>query len=194
VIGDGSDTLDLDVRPMASVTPTVDDAVADGRLRRDLFERVSQSRLDAPPLRRRREDIPVLAAHMLRKTCADQVCATKTFSRAALALLAALPWRGNAAELHTLVQTLCRTSRRLVIQLDDVLQHASLDAMGGRLDAGLSLRDARVQFERDCISAVLLKHQGRVGDAAKALGIQRTNLYRKVRQLNVSRSLLVARR
>jgi DNA-binding NtrC family response regulator len=62
------------------------------------------------------------------------------------------------------------------------------------MEAGTTLREARMQFERDCISAVLVKHQGRVGDAAKALGIQRTNLYRKVRQLNVSRSLLVARR
>lgn len=193
-IGDRQELVTLDVRPMASVTPGVDDAVADGRLRSDLFERLSQTRLEAPPLRRRREDIPVLAAHLLRRECTEQLCEIKTFSRSALALLAALPWRGNAAELQALVQTLCRTSRRLVIQLDDVLQHASLDAMGARLEAGTTLRDARMQFERDCISAVLVKHQGRVGDAAKALGIQRTNLYRKVRQLNVSRTLLVARR
>lgn len=193
-LGDRQEVVTLDVRPMASVTPGVDDAVADGRLRSDLFERLSQTRLEAPPLRRRREDIPVLAAHLLRRECTEQLCDIKTFSRSALALLAALPWRGNAAELQTLVQTLCRTSRRLVIQLDDVLQHASLDAMGARLEAGTTLREARMQFERDCISAVLVKHQGRVGDAAKALGIQRTNLYRKVRQLNVSRTLLVARR
>ena len=193
-LGDRQEVVALDVRAMASVTPGVDDAVADGRLRSDLFERLSQTRLEAPPLRRRREDIPVLAAHLLRRECTEQLCEIKTFSRSALALLAALPWRGNAAELQALVQTLCRSSRRLVIQLDDVLQHASLDAMGARLEAGTTLREARMQFERDCISAVLVKHQGRVGDAAKALGIQRTNLYRKVRQLNVSRTLLVARR
>jgi DNA-binding NtrC family response regulator len=193
-LGDRHELVTLDVRPMASATPAVDDAVADGRLRRDLFERLSQTRLEAPPLRRRREDIPVLAAHLLRRECTELLCDVKTFSRAALALLAALPWRGNAAELHSLVQTLCRTSKRLVIQIDDVLEHASLDAMGARMEAGTTLREARMQFERDCISAVLVKHQGRVGDAAKALGIQRTNLYRKVRQLNVSRSLLVARR
>jgi two-component system nitrogen regulation response regulator NtrX len=193
-LGDRHELIALDVRPMAAVAPNVDDAVGEGRLRRDLYDRMAQTRLEAPPLRRRREDIPVLATHLLRRQCTEQLCDIKTFSRSALALLAALPWRGNAAELQALVQTLCRTSRRLVIQLDDVLQHASLDAMGARLEAGLSLRDARMQFERDCISAVLVKHQGRVGDAAKALGIQRTNLYRKVRQLNVSRSLLVARR
>jgi DNA-binding NtrC family response regulator len=57
-----------------------------------------------------------------------------------------------------------------------------------------TLRAAKTQFERDWISAMLLKHHGRVGDAAKALGIQRTNLYRKVRQLKVARTLLSARR
>jgi DNA-binding NtrC family response regulator len=193
-LGEGREPLDLDVRPMASASPAVDDAVADGRLRRDLYDRIAQTRMDVPPLRRRREDIPVLAAQMLQRECSEQVCAMKTFSRAALALLAALPWQGNAGELRALVETLCRSSKRLVIQLDDVLEHASLDAMGGRLDTGLTLRDARAQFERDCISAVLMRHHGRVGEAAKALGIQRTNLYRKVRQLNVSRSLLAARR
>ena len=81
-----------------------------------------------------------------------------------------------------------------MIQLDDVLDHARLDGMSTRIDQGLSLRDAKARFERECISAVLIRHHGRVGEAAKALGIQRTNLYRKVRQLNVPRSLLSARR
>jgi DNA-binding NtrC family response regulator len=185
----GGEPISLDVRPMASVASGVDAAVADGRLRADLVERFSQTRIDVPALRRRREDIPLLAATLLRQQCSDLVLAPKTFSRSALALLAALPWPGNAAELQALVDTLC-TSRRLVIQLDDVLEHASLDAMAARLDAGITLRDARAQFERDCITSVLMRHHGRVGDAAKALGIQRTNLYRKVRQLNVARSLL----
>ncbi len=194
VLDDRREPVALDVRPMASAGPGVDEALSDGRLRRDLYERLAQTRLDVPPLRRRREDIPVLAARMLRQACVDEALAPKTFSRAALALLAALAWRGNGTELESLVTTLSRSSRRLVIQLDDVLQQVSLDGSGGRLDAGLSLRDARAQFERDCISAVLMRHHGRVGEAAKALGIQRTNLYRKVRQLNVARSLLAARR
>ena len=59
---------------------------------------------------------------------------------------------------------------------------------------GLTLRDARAGFERDFISATLTRHNGRVGEAAKALGLQRTNLYRKVRQLNISRAVLVARK
>jgi DNA-binding NtrC family response regulator len=100
VAGDRREVIALDVRPMASVAAGVDAAVAEGRLRRDLFDRLNQARVDVPPLRRRREDIPVLAAHFLRQQCQEEVCSQKTFSRAALALLAALPWRGNAAELR----------------------------------------------------------------------------------------------
>jgi two-component system nitrogen regulation response regulator NtrX len=104
-----------------------------------------------------------------------------------LRLLAALPWHGHARELRNLVDTLVRAVDRPVLQLDDLLDHASFESTAIRMDAGLSLRDAKARFERECISAVLARHHGRVGDAAKALGIQRTNLYRKVRQLKVAR-------
>jgi len=83
---------------------------------------------------------------------------------------------------------------RAVIELEDVFDHVRLDALSPRLDATGTLRDAKARFERDWISAVLVKHHGRVGEAARALGIQRTNLYRKVRQLNVARTLLSPRR
>jgi DNA-binding NtrC family response regulator len=111
-----------------------------------------------------------------------------------VALLSALPWRGNVPELRGLLEALVRTARRPIIQLDDVLEHAQLDGLTATIDPGVTLRDAKARFERDCITAVLMRHHGRVGEAAKALGIQRTNLYRKVRQLNVARSLLSARK
>jgi DNA-binding NtrC family response regulator len=89
-----------------------------------------------------------------------------------------------------------RGARQPVIQLEDLLEHVRFDAGASAEPAGapVTLKDARARFERDCISATLLRHHGRVGDAAKALGIQRTNLYRKVRQLNVSRALLSHRK
>jgi two-component system nitrogen regulation response regulator NtrX len=179
--------VDLDVRLVACVDPSVDEAVGDGRMRADLYERLAHVRIDVPPLRRRREDIPVLAVLFLKRACDAQSVALKGISRSALKLLAALPWSGNATELRTLVDTLVRSVDEPVIQLDDLLEHASFETAAVRMDAGVSLRDAKARFERECISAVLARHHGRVGDAAKALGIQRTNLYRKVRQLQVVR-------
>lgn len=186
--------VEIDVRPIAIFEPMVEAAVTDGRLRRDLYERLAQTLIEVPPLRRRREDIPALAVMFLRQACEGQGTTQRGFSRAALALLSALPWHGNARELQQLVVTLIRTVRRPVIQLDDLLDQANLEGLAARVDPGLTLREAKARFERDCISAMLMRHHGRVGEAAKALGIQRTNLYRKVRQLNVARSLLSPRK
>lgn len=182
--------VDLEFRLIVSVEPGVESALADGRLRRDLFERVASVHIDVPPLRRRREDIPVLAVHLLSELRQALGAPPQRFSRAALALLAALPWPGNAAELRALVETLVRSVEHPVIQIDDVLAYVRLDGVSPRIDVSGTLRDAKARFERDWISAVLMKHQGRVEDAARALGIQRTNLYRKVRQLKVARTLL----
>ena len=187
-------TVDVDIRPIAACAPGIDATLAEGRLRRDLHDRLAGLRIDVPPLRRRREDLPLLAAHFLGQACAREGTPARTFSRSALALLAALPWHGNAKELISLVDTLVRSSSKPVIQIDDVLEHARLEGASSPIEAGVSLKEARARFERDCISAVLVRHQGRMGEAAKALGIQRTNLYRKVRQLKVARALVGGRR
>jgi DNA-binding NtrC family response regulator len=184
----------LDVRVIASLGPDLEARVADGRLNADLVMRLSQVRLEIPPLRRRAEDIPLLAVHFARTVGAASGTPPKSFSRSAFALLSALPWQGNAHELLALVGILSRSVAGRVIQVSDVLEHAALDGFAARVETGGSLREARARFERECISATLLRHHGRVGEAARALGIQRTNLYRKVRQLNVSRTLLSSKR
>jgi len=191
---EGRTAADVRVRPMAVTDTSLEAAVADGRLRRDLYLRLSETIVEVPPLRQRREDIPALAAHFVRATAQSLDGAPPTISRSALALLTALPWHGNARELRALVERLCRSASGPVIQLEDVLQHATLDGISARGDLGMTLRDAKAAFERECISAVLKRHHGRVGEAAKALGIQRTNLYRKVRQLKMERALIAGRR
>ncbi|HEX5071450.1 MAG TPA: sigma 54-interacting transcriptional regulator [Vicinamibacterales bacterium] len=193
--GDHQDLITLDFRPIASIGPDADTAMADGRLRRDLADRLGQVRVAMPPLRSRRLDLPLLAAHALRQACEEQHCGPKRFSRAALTLLSALPWPGNGRELREVVAATVEGTRARVIQLEDVLRHASLEsAHAGSAAAGLTLRDARAIFEREYIGATLTRCHGRVGDAAQILGIQRTNLYRKVRQLNVPRALLSSRK
>ena len=195
VVANGKRTLiELDIQPIATLDTDVDGAVTDGRLRGDLFKQLAQIRIDMPALRRRREDIPLLAVQMLKQTCRTQGISDKGFSRAVIQVLTALPWSGNATELRALIETLVESIDRPVIHLEDLLEHARLDGGAEPVDAGATLRDAKARFERDCISAVLARHHGRVPEAAKALGIQRTNLYRKIRQLNVARSLLSARK
>lgn len=180
-------TIDLDVRPMAGVEVTIDSAVQEGRIREDLYRRLSVIRIDLPSLRNRREDLPALANHFLRASCASQAVPPKTLARPALSLIGALPWRGNAVELRALLETVVSRVPGHTVGLDDVLAHVRLDGGAAVFAEGGTLRQARTRFERDYIAAVLEQHQGRISEAAKTLGIQRTNLYRKMRSLRVNR-------
>jgi two-component system nitrogen regulation response regulator NtrX len=179
--------VELDIRPMATVEPGFESAVDEGRLRRDLYERLSLIRIELPPLRQRREDVPFLANHFLKESCRANGSPIKTLTRSALTLLAALPWRGNAPELRALLERLVLLTPHGSIRLEDVLAQVRLDGSDISASGGTTLREARLRFERDYIAAVVRQHHGRMGEAAAALGIQRTNLYRKLRQLSVVR-------
>lgn len=192
-VDDDGHAFVLEVRIVAALDGSVPAAVADGRLRRDLADRLV-SHIDLPSLKRRSSDIPRLAAHCLDEACRRRGLPARQFSRSALALLAALPWPRNLDDLAALAETTACAARGLVVHLDDVLAHAHLDTLTPRVDAIMTLREARRHFERECISAALRRHHGRVAEAARALGIQRTNLYRKVRQLKVDKTLLSPRR
>ena len=188
ILHDTGAPLACDVRPTAGVDLAFDLAVQEGRIRDDLFRRLSVIRIDVPALRNRREDIPALANYFLREICRDHRLPPKTLSRPALSLISALPWRGNAAELRTVLDAVVTgLAGGRGIGLDDVLSHVRLDGGSVAFAGAGSLKQARAQFEREYIAAVLERHDGRISDAAKALGIQRTNLYRKMRTLRVSR-------
>jgi two-component system, NtrC family, nitrogen regulation response regulator NtrX len=179
--------VELDIRPIAAVEPGFEAAVEEGRLRRDLFERLSLIRIELPPLRQRREDLPFLANHFLKEICRANGMPLKTLTRSAVTLMAALPWRGNAPELRALLERLVLLTPHGSIRLEDVLSQVRIDGTEVTSPGGLTLREARLRFERDYIASVVRQHHGRMGDAAAALGIQRTNLYRKLRQLSVVR-------
>ena len=97
-----------------------------------------------------------------------------------------MPWRGNGPEMEAVLGALARLVPGPTITIEHVLSSVSLDAAGQRLPSSGTLRDARTRFERDYITMVLEQHRGRVPDAAHALGLQRTNLYRKMRLLKIA--------
>lgn len=181
-------TIGFDIRPMAAVDPGIDTAVQEGRVREELFRRLSVIRIDMPPLRNRREDIPALANYFLREICRARRVPPKTLSRPALSLIGALPWRGNAVELRLMLDAIVSgLAGGKGIGLDDVLAHVRLDGGSVTFAERGTLRQARARFEREYIGHVLEQHRGRISEAAKVLGIQRTNLYRKLRSLRVDR-------
>ncbi len=179
--------IDLDIRIIVLLEPGFEGLVTEGRLAPELLKRMSGMRVDAPPLRSRREDVPGLVARMIEALAMAMHMTPKRVSVAAVQLLAALPWRGNLPELRGLLQLLMVKVPGPVIRLADVLGHVRLDGAATPQVRSGTLKEARERFEREYVALVLEQHKGRMAEAAKALGIQRTNLYRKVRQLSVGR-------
>jgi DNA-binding NtrC family response regulator len=175
--------LDLDVRVIVAGEPSLPAEVDEGRIRPDLFRRCCAVRIDVPPLRQRREDIPDLVAQFLSEIAQRAQAPEKAATQAAVSLLQALPWRGNATELRQVLESVAATATR-AIRVEDLLANVHLDPGTTTFVSG-TLRQAKRRFERDYIDAVLAQHRGRIPDAARALGIQRTNLYKKLRALNV---------
>ncbi|HEX5475282.1 MAG TPA: sigma 54-interacting transcriptional regulator [Vicinamibacterales bacterium] len=172
-----------EVRYIGTVTPGSGTAASDTY--RELIERLGVVSVELPPLRQRTEDIPLLAMHFLKEASRHHGVPPKTFARSALTLLSALPWRGNAGELRALAERLAILVPRGVILLEDVLANVRLDGAEAMGESRGTLRDARERFEREYVAAVLQQHRGRVGAAARTLGIERTNLYRKIKQLKI---------
>ncbi|HEY3159859.1 MAG TPA: sigma 54-interacting transcriptional regulator [Vicinamibacterales bacterium] len=172
----------VDLRPIALI-----DANDDERVNPDLRRQLSQTVITMPPLRERREDLPALIRLQLNDICGGLNLPAKRASKQAVALLSALPWPGNLPELDGLLRMLVLKVRERVIRQEDVLANIRLQGGPTTLMYGGSLKQARARFEREYVASVLAQHHGRMSEAAKTLGIQRTNLYRKVRQLSVAR-------
>ena len=164
----------IDVRVIASVEDRLD-----AGLREELLRRLPLT-VEVPALRQRREDVQTIAEAMLASRHER-----RGFTPAALTVLAALPWRRNTAELGGLIQRLVAGggSSAQPIRQEDVLAEVQLDRAPARPTG--SLRDARRQFEREFIASVLRDHSWHMREAARALGIERANLYRKARQLGI---------
>jgi DNA-binding NtrC family response regulator len=175
----------INLRWVASASPGIEGDVQTNRFRGDLYRRLAKSRIDLPPLRDRADDVPALASRVLDDWCAARGRSPRTMTQAALALLAALTWAGNVAELRAVVERAADETQHDVIQIEDVLPALNLERAPARFVPSGQLREARLRFERDYISAVLQHHGWRMAEAAATLGIQRPNLYRKARQLGI---------
>jgi DNA-binding NtrC family response regulator len=173
------------LRIMASASSSIDADVHGHRFRADLYRRLASARIDLPPLRERPEDVPELALRLVKETCAAANCAPRTFTQAALALMGALTWPGNLAELRDAITRIVAGATEEVIGIEHVLPALHLHRAPAQFLPTGNLRDARQRFERDYIAAVLQHHGWRMADAAQTLGIQRPNLYRKARQLGI---------
>jgi DNA-binding NtrC family response regulator len=178
--------VEMACRLVASATATIDADAEARRFRADLFRRLSSHRIDLPPLRDRSEDVPELAASILAELCAARGAVERGCTQAASALLSALPWPGNLAGLRTVLERVVGGTTGDAVQVEDLLPAIQLNRAATPFVPTGNLREARLRFERQYIASVLQYHGWRLSDAARTLGIQRPNLYRKARQLGLT--------
>jgi DNA-binding NtrC family response regulator len=184
-------TRPVDVRVIAASNERLTECVAAGRFRQDLYYRLAVVVLEAPPLRERPDDVPLLVDHFLRKHTDGEQGSTTLVSEPALRTLAAYPWPGNVRELENAIRRLLalRVSRVLVRHLPPEIQAHQKDARPGQdLASGvddLPLGEALERLERDLIARVLRRCQGNVSQAARALHVERTKLTRRIKKLGV---------
>jgi DNA-binding NtrC family response regulator len=175
-------------RIIASAAPSLDVDVRQRRFRPELYRRLQRLRVDVPPLRDRLIDMPAVIDAALAEICRTRQIRC-TLAPAARTALGALRWAGNLDELRRSLGRLVDRCTGGTIRQEEVL--ADLQQIEthsrGPIRAAASLREARQAFEHDYIASVLESSGWRMTDAARILGIERANLYRKTRQLGITR-------
>ena len=192
----GHDSIDVDVRIIAATNANLEQAVADGRFREDLYYRLKVVTLWTPPLRERREDIPALAAFLLHRQAAGLHRPDPGLEEEALRYLAGLDWPGNVRELDALLRRYCLMSTSDTCQMPllrelllDMRQTQGILASPGRasekreeqdLPANGSLRQRLRLMEKKIIRQELARQQYSKKSTARSLGISLNTLWRKM--------------
>jgi len=178
----------VDVRIVSATSRYLPDEIARGAFREDLYHRINVLTMAVPPLRARREDIPELAEHFLRLASVENGLKPKRLAPRAVDILVQMPWHGNVRELRNLMERLVVLVARDVVTQQDAMDAFHISGVGSDEGQALPLREARARFERQYILYRLSANQGSLGRTARDLGIERTNLYRKMKQLGIQGS------
>jgi len=171
-----SKTKRVDVRVISATNAHLDEEVNSGRFRQDLLFRLNTIEIHLPPLRERREDIPLLGAHFLAAHAQRYRKRIGGFDRAALQLMLEHPWQGNVRELNHVIE------RAVLMAQDSQIKPADLALRSGR-DVSPRLEDMSIEeVEAFLIKKALARYNGNVSHAANALGLSRSALYRRLQR------------
>lgn len=180
-----------EVRLVCGSTQALPQLVAERLFDADLFQALSRVTVSLPSLREHRDDIPDIAKAQLQTLIENKEASPKVFSTAALNALRVYDWPGNLGELQNVIRTLAMTVLGEEIGAEDVRrvlsQFEGLVAanLGNAIPLDLPLRDARDIFERQYFEHHIQKAAGNMSRVADAVGLERTHLYRKLKQLEI---------
>jgi len=186
----GTRDIEVDVRVIAASNKNLPEEIKKGTFREDLYYRLNVIPLHVPPLRERKEDIPLLVRHFLQQLSAEQGLKLKTMTDEAMVLLTRYDWPGNVRELRNQVERLVIMSPEARITEDEVANSLAdqipVEAFHHPNDSGpRSLREARSEFERRLILQRLRENQWNISKTAEDLKIERTHLHRKIKLLGI---------
>jgi len=190
----GTEAVEVDVRVIAATNKNLMAEIEKGRFRKDLYYRLNVIPIHVPPLRERKDDIPLFARHFLSEFARENGKEQKEFTNEALRVLNGYDWPGNVRELRNLVDRLIIMTTERIIDAPDVVQHIGRKALGipaGEGSEGFlslsSYTDAKEGFEKEFISRKLKEYGGNVSRTASAIGMTRENLSRKIKMLGIGK-------
>ena len=189
----GTTRVQVDARVISSTTRDLRTEIAAERFREDLYHRLNVVPLRVPSLSERRDDIPPLVAHFMKRLSATSGLAMREIGDDAMAVLQAHSWPGNVRQLRNIVE------RLLILATDDAAQAISADLLPSDLGANatwnnnarsdlvisLPLREAREIFEREYLMAQINRFGGNISRTAAFVGMERSALHRKLKSLGV---------
>jgi len=188
----GTSGVRVDVRVLAATNKELPAEIRAGRFREDLYFRLNVIPIFVPPLRDRKDDIPLLAEHFMAGFAREYGRRTKTLDAGAVAALQEYAWPGNVRELRNVIERLVimapgdTISGRDLTFLEGPLAPDAEPSAGDDQVQGLTLQAARSRFEREFILKTLAAQSGNVSRTADVLGVERSNFYRKMRALGVA--------
>jgi two-component system nitrogen regulation response regulator NtrX len=182
----GQSSVRVDVRVIAATNKDLAEEIRSGRFREDLFFRLNVIPIFVPPLRTRGDDVIRLAEHFVAEFAGEYGRRSKRLSPEAVAVVKAYPWPGNVRELRNVIERLMIMVPGEVIGAADLTFLEIPDHQAPATPAAVSpLYEARDAWERDYILGALAAFDGNISRAADALGVERSNLYRKMRGLGI---------
>ena len=188
----GDKPIRVNVRVLVATHRNLEDLVKQNAFRRDLFHRIYVFPLPLPPLRERPEDFPALIAHFARQVAAQNGWKEKTFAEEAIAELRRYTWPGNVRELRNVVERLALLSSEDSVTAADVRLVLSAGDSAGSSGSGISgaaasgtLAERTEAFEKEVLLAEIRRHNFHMTNVARALGLERSHLYKKCQQLGI---------
>jgi two-component system nitrogen regulation response regulator NtrX len=182
----GNRLITTDVRVIAATNKDLEREMEEGRFRQDLYYRLNVIPLKIPPLRERKEDISLLVKRFLLEFSMKEGEIEKTITDDAVSLLMEHNWPGNVRELKNIIERLMIMTPGKVITAEDIpllVKEGSLDVNMKRISANSldSFRAAKVDFEKQYIANKLREFEGNISKTAEAIGLERSNLHRKIK-------------